>query len=99
MDFLDTTVKFDTNYNLYTTLYTKPTDTHTYLHFTSAHPPHHKKVDPLVSWYESNVFVPNKVIMLQIQKKFWMTTNVEDTLILLLLPQDRMQHPYIGTHC
>ncbi len=58
MDSLDTTVKVDTDHNMYTTLYTKPTDTHTYFHFTSAHPPHHKKVDPIVSWYESNVFVP-----------------------------------------
>ncbi len=46
MDFLDTTVKVDTDGSLYTTLYTKPTDTHTYLHYTSAHPSHQKKSGP-----------------------------------------------------
>ncbi len=45
-DFLDTTVKVDTDHNLYTTLYTKPTDTYTYLHYTSAHPPYQKKSRP-----------------------------------------------------
>ncbi len=46
MDFLDTTVKVDTDSGLYTTLYTNPMDTHTYLHYTSAHPPHQKKSRP-----------------------------------------------------
>ncbi len=46
MDFLDTTVKVDTDGSLYTTLFTKPTDTDTYLYFTSAHPPHQKKSGP-----------------------------------------------------
>ena len=35
--FLDTTVKIDSSRHLYTTLYEKPTDTHLYLHYTSAH--------------------------------------------------------------
>ena len=38
IDFLDTTVKLDENRRLITTLYNKPTDTHLYLDFTSAHP-------------------------------------------------------------
>ena len=38
IDFLDTTVKFDCNRNLITTLYNKPTDSHLYLHHSSAHP-------------------------------------------------------------
>ncbi len=46
MDFLDTTVKVDTDGSLYTTLFTKPTDTHTFLHHTSAHPPHQTKSGP-----------------------------------------------------
>ena len=37
--FLDTVVK-RLNENLYTNLYTKPTDTHSYWHFTSSHPKH-----------------------------------------------------------
>ena len=37
--FLDTIVK-RLYENLYTDLYTKPTDTHSYLHFTSSHPKH-----------------------------------------------------------
>ena len=37
INFLDTTVKIDTTRELYTTLYEKPTDTHLYLHYTSAH--------------------------------------------------------------
>jgi hypothetical protein len=35
INFLDTTVKIDQNRKMYTTLYTKPTDTHTYLLFLS----------------------------------------------------------------
>ena len=34
---LDTTVKIDNDRKLYTTLFEKPTDTHLYLHYTSAH--------------------------------------------------------------
>ena len=42
--FLDTTIKVDSNQNLYTTLYEKPTDTHLYLHYNSAlHKPCHTK--------------------------------------------------------
>ena len=37
IDFLDTTVKIDSDRKLYTTLFEKPTDTHLYLHHTSAH--------------------------------------------------------------
>ena len=38
--FLDTLVKIDNDTKKpYTTLYTKPTDTHSYLHYTSAHQP------------------------------------------------------------
>ena len=37
INFLDTTVKINDNRNLYATLYEKPTDTHLYLHYTSAH--------------------------------------------------------------
>ena len=38
INFLDTTVKLDHNQNLYTDLYTKPTDTNSYLNYNSAHP-------------------------------------------------------------
>ena len=38
IDFLDTTVKFNQNRELITTLYNKPTDTHLYLEHSSAHP-------------------------------------------------------------
>ena len=37
INFLDTTVKINQDRELYTTLYEKPTDTHLYLHYTSAH--------------------------------------------------------------
>ena len=37
ISFLDTTVKINDNRELYTTLYKKPTDTHLYLHHSSAH--------------------------------------------------------------
>ena len=37
VNFLDTTVKIDSDRKLYTTLYEKPTDTHMYLHHHSAH--------------------------------------------------------------
>ena len=46
MDFLDTTVKLDEHGKLYTTLYTKPTDTHDYLLYNSAHPKHCKDATP-----------------------------------------------------
>ena len=38
VNFLDTTVKLDQNRNIITTPYNKPTDTHLFLHYTSAHP-------------------------------------------------------------
>ncbi len=46
VDFLDTTVKIDENGKIYTTLYTKPTDTHNYLLYNSAHPKHCKDATP-----------------------------------------------------
>ncbi len=46
VDFLDTTVKLDEHGKLYTTLYTKPTDTHDYLLYNSAHPKHCKDGTP-----------------------------------------------------
>jgi hypothetical protein len=45
--FLDTRVIIDPgNRNLYTTLYTKPTDTRDFLHFSSAHPKSAKSKGP-----------------------------------------------------
>ena len=44
--FLDTLVCKDDQNNLYTTLYTKPTDANNFLHFKSAHPPHCKRGIP-----------------------------------------------------
>ena len=38
INFLDTIVKLDNQRNLITTLYNKPTDTHRFLHHSSAHP-------------------------------------------------------------
>ena len=46
INFLDTTVKKDKNNRLYTDLYTKPTDTNSYLRFDSAHPPKCKQSLP-----------------------------------------------------
>ena len=46
INFLDTTVKVNTKRTLYTTLYTKPTDTHLYLLYESAHPESVKKINP-----------------------------------------------------
>ena len=43
--FLDTWVKVIAN-RLIVELYTKPTDTHNYLHFTSSHPKHTKRAGP-----------------------------------------------------
>ena len=44
VNFLDTTVKIDTDNIIYTTLYEKPIDTHLYLHYESAHhSPCHEK--------------------------------------------------------
>ena len=37
INFLDTTIKINSNRELYTTLYEKTTDTHLYLHYTSSH--------------------------------------------------------------
>ena len=44
--FLDTLIYIDENRQLQTTLYTKPTDTHNYLHFKSSHPKHLKESLP-----------------------------------------------------
>ena len=38
LSFLDTNVKMDSRGNLYTDLYSKPTDTHNYLRYESCHP-------------------------------------------------------------
>jgi hypothetical protein len=47
INFLDTCVKVDQQTRrLYTTVYSKPTDTHDYLHFTSSHPDHCKAGGP-----------------------------------------------------
>jgi hypothetical protein len=42
VNFLDTTVCKTADGDLYTTLYSKPTDAHMYLHYTSSHPKHCK---------------------------------------------------------
>lgn len=44
--FLDTTVLLDDNGIISTTVYTKPTDAHMYLHFQSCHPSHQKRGSP-----------------------------------------------------
>ena len=46
VNFLDTTVLKDRQGNISTGVYQKPTDTHPYLHWTSAHPPHLKQSIP-----------------------------------------------------
>ena len=46
VNFLDTTVLIDDNSKLYTTLYCKPTDSHNYLAYDSAHPMHTKNSLP-----------------------------------------------------
>ena len=45
--FLDTTLNKATDGSLTTDLYTKPTDSHSYLHYSSCHPGHIKKSLPL----------------------------------------------------
>ena len=45
-DFLDVTIKKDAIGRLHSTLYTKPTDAHLYLHYNSYHPKHQKKSIP-----------------------------------------------------
>ena len=46
INFLDTTVKRDRTNKMYTDLYTKPTDTNSYLRYDSAHPPKCKQSLP-----------------------------------------------------
>ena len=46
ISFLDTCVYIDKNRRLQTTLHIKPTDTHNYLHYKSAHPKHLKNSLP-----------------------------------------------------
>ena len=46
VNFLDVTVIKDKNGHLHTDLYTKPTDAHLYLHYTSFHPKHQKRSLP-----------------------------------------------------
>jgi hypothetical protein len=46
INFLDTTAKKDPDNKLYTTLYCKPTDSHSYLLYDSAHPTHLKNSLP-----------------------------------------------------
>ena len=49
VNFLDTTVLKDGQGYINTDVYQKPTDTHPYLHWTSAHPPHLKRSIPYQS--------------------------------------------------
>ncbi len=44
--FLKTLIKLNENGVLYTDLYTKPTDSHSYIHYKSCHPQHQKKGGP-----------------------------------------------------
>jgi hypothetical protein len=46
VSFLDTNVHITPNGTLYTSLYTKPTDSHNYLRYDSAHPGHCKSILP-----------------------------------------------------
>ena len=46
VSFLDTWVKISNDGKIYTDLYSKPTDTHNYLHFSSCHPSHCKTGGP-----------------------------------------------------
>ena len=46
VNFLDTTIIKNENGDVETEVYQKPTDTHPYLHWTSAHPPHLKRSIP-----------------------------------------------------
>ena len=46
VNFLDVTVKKDNTGKIHTLLYTKPTDAHLYLHYSSFHPKHQKKSLP-----------------------------------------------------
>ncbi len=46
LSFLDTLIKKDQDGKLYTDLYSKPTDTHAYLHYSSCHPKHQKTGGP-----------------------------------------------------
>ena len=46
MNFLATKVIRDVQGNISTDIFPKPTDTHSYLHWTSAHPPHLKQSIP-----------------------------------------------------
>ena len=46
VNFLDIKVMKDSNGNISTDVYQKPKDTHPYLHWTSAHPPHLKHSIP-----------------------------------------------------
>ena len=46
VNFLDNSIYKDANGNIRTGLYTKPTDAHLYLHYTSYHPKHQKNSIP-----------------------------------------------------
>lgn len=46
VNYLDVTVYVNDDHKLQTTLYTKPTDAHLYLHYSSHHPPHQKNSIP-----------------------------------------------------
>jgi len=46
VNFMDVTVSKDKEGKLHTTLFTKPTDAHLYLHYTSYHPTHQRKSIP-----------------------------------------------------
>ncbi len=79
--FLDTKVKVDLSNNMvYTDLHTKDTDIYKYLHYTSAHPCHWKKIDTTGNSSESEETVEKIRILKLMQLQEWQTTSEEDTL-------------------
>ncbi len=104
INFLNTTVKVSKDRKLYTTLYMKPTDTHTYLYYQWAHLIHQKKSGPYsqlirVRWICTNFdgFLANaKKILANYKLRGYPSQTLQEALkkasaldrTVLLIPKD-----------
>jgi hypothetical protein len=102
VNFLDTTVSLESDGTLKTNLYCKPTDSHNYLHYSSAHPKHCKTSLPYSQFLRvrricSNIsdYDKNACMLAQsFQKRGYPSSIIEEAMIKVRrLDREGLLHP------